>query len=258
MNILAIDDEKLALASLVETIKEALPEATIYNYRDPLIAFQELDNVQIDIAFLDIRMKGLNGIDVATKLQENNPKINIIFTTGYSNYQDQAFKMHASGYLRKPITKEDILEEVNHLRYDVKDIPNCFIETFGNFNLYVGGKLVKFKRKLSKEMFAYLVDKRGTSVNRQELSLVLFNEITYTRKDQDYLSKIIKSLKETLKENHIEDILIQQYNSYYIDVSKVVCDVYEYLSGNPKYEFNGQYMSEFIWGEDAALKLYKN
>ena len=95
MKILLVDDEKLQLLRLEETVKKVLPEAELLSYSNPLKAFEENEKEQIDIAFLDIEMPGLNGIALAKKLKGVNPKINIIFVTAYNNgsHEDACFRL---------------------------------------------------------------------------------------------------------------------------------------------------------------------
>ena len=135
MKILLVDDEKLQLLRLEETVKKVLPEAELLSYSNPLKAFEENEKEQIDIAFLDIEMPGLNGIALAKKLKGVNPKINIIFVTAYNNYAMEAMKMHASGYVSKPVSGEKIKEEVEGLRFPVelKPTKKLQIKCFGNF-----------------------------------------------------------------------------------------------------------------------------
>ena len=66
-----------------------------------------------DIAFLDVEMAGMSGVELAETLKRYNSEINIVFCTGYGNYRDAAFELHASGYLMKPITPE----KIKHLRH---------------------------------------------------------------------------------------------------------------------------------------------
>ena len=78
MNILLVDDEKLQLTRLEQSVKAVLDSANVYSYTNPVLAFNENKNKQIDIAFLDIEMPGLNGLQLAKSLKALNPKINII------------------------------------------------------------------------------------------------------------------------------------------------------------------------------------
>lgn len=65
-------------------------------------------------------MREINGIHLAKALKDIFPKTNIVFVTGYSEYMCQAFSIHASGYIMKPVTPEKIKKELNNLRYPIK------------------------------------------------------------------------------------------------------------------------------------------
>ena len=55
-------------------------------------------------------MPEINGIELAKQMKKFQPKVNVIFCTGYSEYMQQAIKLHASGYLLKPSDKEKVKE----------------------------------------------------------------------------------------------------------------------------------------------------
>ena len=67
MKILAVDDEKLALEVLESTILEVVPGGDVFSFRKPLEAIEFAENTPIDIAFLDIKMRGMNGLELAKK-----------------------------------------------------------------------------------------------------------------------------------------------------------------------------------------------
>ena len=71
-----------------------------------------MKNTPADIAFLDINMRGMTGVELAKKLKDLCPKINIIFVTGYEEYKGDAMDLRASGYILKPVTKEQIDKEL--------------------------------------------------------------------------------------------------------------------------------------------------
>lgn len=82
----------------------------------------------------------MNGIELAKMLKLQTPKINIIFTTGYSEYTGDAFALHASGYVMKPITAEKIMVEIEDLRNPVaiqSGRKTIQVHTFGNFEVYI-------------------------------------------------------------------------------------------------------------------------
>ena len=117
MKILAIDDEYRLLQGLVATVRQVLPDAEVISYSDVTRANKEVDPKEIDIALLDIEMRGMNGTEYAEILRNANPMINVIFTTGYSEYTGRAMELHASGYIMKPVTPEKLRKELKDLRY---------------------------------------------------------------------------------------------------------------------------------------------
>lgn len=255
MRIIALDDEAGPLKLIEKALAKVCPEDEVRLFSNPNEALSECRKNPPDVAFLDINMPGVTGLQVAKKLKAVNPMVNIIFVTGYSEYAAQAFSMRASGYLAKPVTASDIKKELENLRNPVKPEETkkgIFIKTFGNFDVFCDGKPLKFQRAPAKEVIAYLTNRQGSSVTRKELAAVLFEDEEYTRSAQSYITQIIKSMKNTLEQAGAGDIVIAEYNSYALDVSKVSCDAYDYMKGIPEAvnSFQGEYMSQYSWAED--------
>ena len=108
MRIIAADDETIALEQLMDAIRQVAPDAELVSFKSPTELLKYAEGKTYDVAFLDIEMGSLSGVDVARQLKLWNPRINIIFVTAYDKYMAQAFKMHASGYVFKPISVDDI------------------------------------------------------------------------------------------------------------------------------------------------------
>ena len=152
MVIFAVDDEKIALEGLAESIKAASPVAEICSFRYPEDAISAMSEKKCDVAFVDVEMSTLNGISLSEKLKELNPEVNIIFATGYKNYYGDAFELHASGYIVKPITAEKVKKELSNLRYPVKEISKKLcVHCFGNFEVYADGVSIAFKYSKAKQ-----------------------------------------------------------------------------------------------------------
>ena len=100
-------------------------------------------------------------------------------------------------------------------------------------------------------MLAYLIENNGTGLTKRELAAVLLEGRPYDRACQDYMSKIIDSLAESLKEAGAGDVLIHQHNQYAVDTSKFICDLYAYQQGEAwaRKAFHGVYMQQYSWGE---------
>ena len=161
MKVLLVDDEQLQLIRLEGACKNVLPDATFLSLSNPVKALEVSKNGDIDLAFLDIEMPEINGIQLAKKLKAINPKTKIIFVTAFNDYALEAYKLHASGYITKPVSEEQIKEEIDELNKTIDLISNkrLQIKCFGNFEIFHNGEPVKFSYQKSKEVFAYLIDR---------------------------------------------------------------------------------------------------
>jgi len=246
MKILLVDDEELQLVRLEKACKGVLPDASFILFRNPLKVLEDKGIKNVDIAFLDIEMPGINGIQLAKKLKAINPLIEIIFVTAYDSYALEAYKLHASGYVTKPVNEEKIKEEIEELNKVVKlaGSKKLQVKCFGNFDVFYKNKPLKFAYQKSKELFAYLIDREGSSINVNELNAVLWEE-----DHKSYLRNLFSDIQKTLKAIECEDVLIKNHNSYSIDVNKVDCDAYEYKKDNPNVTrmYRGEYMAQYSW-----------
>lgn len=252
MNIIAVDDEHEALQLLERAILEVLPEGFLYCFNSSESALKHAACYRIDAAFLDIHIDGMNGLLLAEKLQEINRKINIIFVTEHSKYLQEAFSLHASGYIKKPVSAKKIAFELMELRYPVT-LPKgeVRIRTFGHFEVYAGGRRVHFRRSKSKEILAYLVDRRGGEVTRRELAGILWEDVHYNRQKQKQLQTLIDELKRALREVGVENIIIQEKGKLLLDVTKVDCDYYRFNRWDAwaLNAYRGEYMVDYSWAE---------
>lgn len=121
MRILAVDDEPIALEGLMSAISEAVPNAEVNGFGNIFDALLYAYVNHPQVAFLDVNFRAESGLDLAKRLKEMNPKINIIFTTGHKHYMEEAFKIHVSGYIVKPVTPEKIKGELSNLITPVDD-----------------------------------------------------------------------------------------------------------------------------------------
>lgn len=131
------------------------------------------------------------------------------------------------------------------------------IITFGNFTILHNKVVVKFQRKKSLELLAYLVYKNGTSVDSQELMAVLWGDSATSDRYGSSLRNLIVDIKQTLKKLEINDLFVAEYNSFRINPAAADCDYYNFLNGDEKAHktFTGEFMSQFSWAEDVAAFL---
>ena len=194
-----------------------------------------------------------NGVELARELKLLNPKINIIFATGFSEYMKEGIDLRMSGYITKPVTPEAVKEELENLRNPIEwsNEKRIKILTFGNFEVLVDGTPLKFDRKQSKEILAYLVDKRGTSATYSELAAMLWEDEEYDRTKQKNLQVYIASLVKSLLAVDVKDLLLKNRQGILLNTGIVDCDYYRFLEGDTRAinSFTGQYMSAYSWAE---------
>lgn len=105
-----IDDEPLALDLLESYVKKTPFLLLCGKYSSAVAAMDILQKQEIDLLFLDIQMPDLNGLEFSKLV---NPKTRIVFTTAFSQYALNGYRVNALDYLLKPISYTDFLESAN-------------------------------------------------------------------------------------------------------------------------------------------------
>ena len=271
MKILTVEDEPIAREGIVSLLREISPEAEVISFGSSEEALEWIKNDTCDAALLDIQMDGVNGLDFAVLLRHYIPAVKVIFTTGYSQYAADAFAVHADGYIIKPVTKKKLEKELSRLfdsrlpdqtqtfsavRTDaLTEKSSLRIQTFGNFEVFINGIPAHFKYTLTKEMFAYLVDRRGAQCTNGELISILWEDASYNR--ISYLKNLKSDLKSILTEAGCGDIIVQRKGSIGVLPQKMNCDFYGFMDGDEDAIrlFRGEYMSQYSWAENTLSFL---
>ena len=251
---IAVDDEALMLGALVEAIEASPDVAEVNKFSDCDKALEFVKENAVDIAFLDINMRGMGGLALAESILAARPDCKIVFCTGYEEYAIPAFKLHASGYLMKPVSAEDVQGEINNIKGIRQKEKPLTVKCFGNFEVYAKDEVLMFKRLKTRELFAFLVDRKGAGMTAKQICAVLFPEDTDDSKNAAYLRQLVMDLKNTLKMVGAERVLCHDTPCYYVDTALIKCDYISYLeTGKP--EFRGEYMTQYSWAEDTCAML---
>ena len=111
------EDEQLLREDLVAQLAQLWPELTVVSaVEDGGTALEEIAHAQPDFAFLDIRMPGLTGIEVAAALADTSPATRVVFVTAYNQYAVDAFEHGAIDYLLKPVARERLKATIARLQ----------------------------------------------------------------------------------------------------------------------------------------------
>ena len=259
MILFAVDDEKPALDYLVTVLNETYPPAEVFAFSDTEKVLETAANVRCDVVFLDIRMNNMSGIELAKSLKDINNEINIVFTTGYPEYSLDAFRIYASDYLLKPVSPDAVKRAMDNLRNPIlpKQENKLRVQCFGNFEVFSNDEPVHFKRAKTKELFAYLTDRKGAACTMGELISILWENSPDSHSQRSNLRNLIADLKKTLAELGAESILIKERNTLALKCDGVVCDYYDFLNQIPYAvnSYHGEYMAQYSWPELTLAAL---
>ena len=253
MKIIAVDDEQIALEGLLDVISEAAPNAELNGFEYPEDALVFVDGHDCNIAFLDVEMAEMSGVELAEQLKLRNPDINIIFATGYEEYRKEAYDLHASGYLTKPITVEKVKKELGDLRRPIPNRKRMRVQAFGNFEAYIDGKPIAFRYSKTKEVLAYLIDRKGALCTLSELQAIIFED---DGGHESYMKSLRRDLLETLEAADCGNVIVQQRGKLGIVPENLECDYYDWCDGKRAgIVWHGEYMAQYSWSEYTAAML---
>ena len=259
MRIFAIDDEPGVLETLHEAIDAAVPGAEIRDFTRGQAALDAVvqEGMIPDIIFSDIRMPGMDGLQLAAAVRKAAPETRIIFVTAYSEYALEAWKSHVHGYVMKPVTAEDIRDAIQHLQPASAPVrtDKLRIRCFGYFEVFWKNEPLIFARKKTKELLAVLVLRKGSACSAEELISILYEntEPEDMKKAKQNLRNLIFDLTETLEKIEQRDILLRRGSSIAIYPEKLDCDYYRMpAGGQPASDpYNGEFMEQYSWAESA-------
>lgn len=276
MVIYVLDDEPIALRGTIKTIKEVVPDSEITGFgrAKQALAHAESADIKPDVVFSDIEMPGINGLDFAVRLKTLCPESKIIFVTAYSQYALDAFRLHVHGYILKPITAERVREELDHalkdsmtgyatLNSEKSEKPaegvkakeeKLRAQCFGYFEVFWKGEPLMFGRRQTKELLAYLIDRKGASCTAEQIAAALWEDEDNMKNLKARIRILISDLRQTLSQIGKEDLIIRRSGQIAIRREGIDCDYYRMLDGDMDAvnSFHGEYMIQYSWAEMTA------
>jgi len=257
MRAITVDDERPMLAALTNAVSASPDISEVSEFSSCIQAIEWAEKNPIDVAFLDINMRGMGGLALAEKLCALQPECKIVFCTGYTEYALDAIRLHCSAYLVKPITKEAVQKEINFIKGKKNTEKRLQVKCFGNFEVTSKGNLLPFKRSKTMELLAFLIDRKGACVTAKQICAALWEDGTDDGKNQKYLYQLFSDLRATLEAVGASDILQKSSVQYALDTDRIQCDYYDYLlTGKPK--FFGEDMTQYSWAEETCALLIAN
>ena len=117
LNVIMVDDEKIILTGSIPVLQNTLPHAAVKGFTKPSEALKFARENTVSLAFLDIEMGNVSGLDLCKELLSINPHTNVVFLTAYVKYSFDAWDTGACGFLLKPISESEVGKLLGKLRY---------------------------------------------------------------------------------------------------------------------------------------------
>lgn len=270
-----IDDEQPAADKMEKMLKESgiVDIKGVYTYATA--ALEGIKNTEVDVVFLDIEMPDINGMALSKNITEIDENIAIIFTTAYSQYAVDAFRLDAMDYLMKPLEKELLKETLDRI-IQKKNIKvgtySNRIHCFGKFKAANDRGIVRFRTAKAEELMAFFVDQHGREVSRNEIVDQIWSDFDGD-KAIDNFNTTLYYMKKALSSNGFEIVVERNRDRYKVNLDSAYCDYLEFKSfiGSEKkitdntivrWEriirlYKGEYLegNEFSWAERNKLLL---
>lgn len=213
MRAIIVDDEQPALDMLRLLLEEDGRVSVEGVHKKPREALEALAETRPDVAFLDVDMPQMNGMELARRLREESEQVEIIFVTAYSQYALDAFRHSALDYVLKPLTPEAIVEAVNRLykRRPVGELQSEALPReaapalpkvlpFGGLELMdTSGRTIRWRTLKTREMLAYFLVKEGQSVSKWDLLADLWPDLN-EEQSRSHLHTTLYKLKKAVRE----------------------------------------------------------
>ena len=236
LNAIIIDDEKPAIEILRRLLEKTGQVCVVGSYMRAADALLKLQDFKPDVAFLDIEMPEMSGLELAEKIMETGDDIEIVFVTAYDKYALEAFRVNAVNYILKPLSSGDIAQTITRLK-KIKPFPASFqrsadkgrIYCFGGLSVYGAGsgEAVKWRTSKAEELFAFMLQNLNDEVAKWKITQVLWPECE-TEKLNVNLHTTVYQVKKTLLSAKIKFDFAFTNGKYRLKLPDVYIDAIEF------------------------------
>ena len=231
--IIIVDNEKPALNLLERMLYLCHDVEIIGAFQKPSEVLLNIDVLKPDAVILDIEMPGINGIELALKINEIDSQVDFIFVTAYDHYAVEAFDINAIDYILKPIAEEKLLRSIERLTkkrsqrkitQKLNDEPIVLIKMLGAFETKkVGRQPVRWMTIKVEELFAILLLQKFP-ISKWALMEMLWPDTPPKKAEQNLYTTIFR-LKQTFKEEELDISIKTNKGTYMLQMVNINLDV---------------------------------
>lgn len=251
MRAIILDDEPLMLSAFMRLSKNIkdLNVTAAFEYAEEVIEYARTNS--FEIAFLDIELPDMSGIECAKILKEKMPELLIVFISAYDDYIHDSNQLGGDDYILKPYNEEIIENTMKKMRLLVRrQKKSVYVQMFGRFVVMKDGIPIKLSGK-AKEILALILVKRGREISNQEIYSTIWELREYSNDKMKVYYNALKRLKDHLKEYGLENLILSTARGQMANVEMFDCDYYSWLDGSyeSEEEFRHEFLTEYSWGE---------
>jgi len=251
MRAILVDDEPIMLGSFLRSSAGIEDLTVIGSFEYPEDALEFAETHSFEVAFLDVEMPEMSGIELAQRLRAMKPHLCVVFISAYEKYIRESNRLGADDYIVKPYTDETLELMMKRLRLLCRrQEKELFIRTFGVFGILRQGQPLAISGK-AKEILALLVTKRGREISNEEIYSTVWEGREYDNVQMKVYYNALRRLKATLEELGLSGLLRSTAHGQLVNTELFDCDYYDWLDRNTtdRSRFQGEFLPEYSWGE---------
>ncbi len=280
-NAIIVDDEKPALDVLGLLLEKTGQICVVGAFMSAADALAEMQRLKLDVAFIDIEMSDMSGLELAEKIIDTGINIEIVFVTAYDKYAFEAFRVNAIDYILKPFSLDDITQAITRLK-KVKPLPATSqmsvdkgrIYCFRSLSVFGAGCMdaVKWRTAKAEELFAFMLHNLNSYVPKWKITQALWPEYEEEKQLSVNLHTTIYKIKKKLLEENIKFVFTFQNGKYKMELFDIFIDTNAFMvitngeikvteASLDKYKtafdlFRGTYLgeNEYHWSQSEAEK----
>ncbi|WP_158233709.1 response regulator [Sporosarcina sp. P21c] len=249
-----VDDEPLALQLLTHKLATFKEVQVLKTFTNSLHLLEDIKDLSFNVAFLDISMPGIDGIDLAEHLLSIDPTIKIVFVSAYRDYAIQAFELNSIDFILKPFTNERLEKTITRLTQALSSASilqpesgkQLEIQCFQEFIVQYKQEFVKWKTIKIKELFAYFLTHHKELIHRDVLIETLWPDTEYS-KAKIQLHTTLSHLRKTLESLGFSKVIVFTNQSYRLELVNFHCDALEM----------NQLVQQHINATDATIEKFE-
>lgn len=259
MKAIIVDDELLMLkkfARLSEVIEDLTVVGQFESAKEALAYVKEFP---VEVAFLDVAMPVMNGVELAKALRKIRPDMIIVFVSAYDRYLWDFNQISGDYYIIKPYSEDTLKMAMEKIRLLAqRQQKEVHIQTFGHFLVTKNGKPIPLTGK-AKEILALVVARRGKEISNEEIYTTLWENRPCRNVEMTVYYNALRRLKTVLRDAGLSDLLLSTRRGQMINQALFDCDFYSWQDKNmtARDRFEGEFMAEYTRGEYFLPEIIK-